>query len=119
MKFNFSVEEIQLLMKKVENTGKIAAEKLAAVSDTNVATKGYLMQKQLGKHVLKTKMLILAGEMFIQYEKEIDQSAEITKYYEELNEDDKIKNDIGNAIFPSNMKENLISEKIKYTKLIL
>ena len=41
-------------------------------SDTNSVTKEDLLQKPIGKNLVKTKMINVAGQMFIQYEKQFD-----------------------------------------------
>ena len=41
-------------------------------SDTNIVTEEDLLQKPIGENIVKTKMINVAGQMFIQYEKHFD-----------------------------------------------
>ena len=54
--------------------------------------------------------------MFIPYEKELDESNQKTKSYENYIGDDKIKNDVLNKVFEKNMTENVNSEKDEIEK---
>ena len=55
-------------------------------------------------------MITLAGQMFIEYEKELDNSNQIIKGYEEYIGDNKIKNDILDKVCGDTVKE-ICSEK--------
>ena len=57
-------------MKKDENTINDIAEKIELVSNTNIVTREEVLRKIKGKDVIKKKMLYVAGQMFIQNEKE-------------------------------------------------
>ena len=46
-------------------------------------TKEELLQKFVAKDKIDNKMITVAGQMFIEYEKELDNSNEIIKGYEE------------------------------------
>ena len=46
------------------------AEKLQLVSNTNMVTKEELLQKFVAKDVIKNKMITVAGQMLIEFEKE-------------------------------------------------
>ena len=50
-------------------------------------------------------MITIAGQMFIEYEKELDKSNQIIKGYEDYIGDDKIENDILDKICGDNVKE--------------
>ena len=52
------------------------------------------MQKLFGEDVVKTKMINFAGQVLIQYEKEIDESNQIFKKNENEIQDDKIEKDV-------------------------
>ena len=78
-------------MKKTINDN---AEKLELAANTNMVTKVKLLQKFVAKDVIKNKTITVAGQMFIEYEKEIDNSNQIIKGYEDYIGDDKIRNDI-------------------------
>ena len=86
------------------------AEKLKFVSNTNMATKEELLHKFIAKGVIKNKMINVAVQMFIEYEKEIDNSNQIIKGYEYYIGDDKIRNDILDKVCGDNIKEDC-SEK--------
>ena len=57
-------------------------------------TKEELLQKFVAKDVTKNKMITVAGQMFIVYEKELDNSNQIIKGYEDYIGDDKVRKDI-------------------------
>ena len=59
-----------------------------------MVTKEENLQKIVAKDVIKNKMIIVAGQMFIEYEKELDKSDKIIKRYEDYIDDNKIRNDI-------------------------
>ena len=88
------MDKIEQEIKQDENTINDIAEKLELVSKTNMVTKGQLLQKFVAKDVIKNKMINVAGQMFIEYEKELDNSNQIIKGYEDYIGDDKIRNDI-------------------------
>ena len=88
------MDKIELEIKQDENTINDIAEKLELTSNTNMVTKEELLQKFITKDVIKNKMINVAGQMFIEYEKELDNSNQIIKGYEEYIGDDKIRNDI-------------------------
>ena len=88
------MDKIEQAIKQDEDTVLDVAEKLKLVSNTNMATKEELFHKFITKDVIKNKMITVAGEMFIQYEKELDNSNQIIKGYEDYIGDDKIRKDI-------------------------
>ena len=55
-------------------------------------------------------MITVAGQMFIEYEKELDNSDKIIKGYEDYVGDDKIRKDILDKVCGDNVKE-ICSEK--------
>ena len=95
---------------KQENTTNDFAEKLELVSNTNMVTKEELLQKIVAKDVTKNKMITVAGHMFIEYEKELDNSNLISKGYEDYIEDNKIKNDTIDKVCGDNVRD-ICSEK--------
>ena len=99
------MDKIELEIKQDENTINEVAEKLELVSNTNMVTKQELLQKFLAKDVIKNKMINVAGQMFIEYEKELDNSNQIIKGYEDYIGDDKIRNDILDKVCSDNIKE--------------
>ena len=96
---------IEQEIKQDESTINDIAEKLELVSNTNMVTKEELLQKFVAKDVLKNKMINAAGQMFIEYEKELDSSNQIFKGYEDYIGDDKIRNDILDKVCGDNVKE--------------
>ena len=88
------MDEIEEEIKQDEKTINDLAQKLELVSNTNMATKEELLQKFVAKDVIKNKMINVAGQMFIEYEKELDNSNQIIKGYEDYIGDDKIRKDI-------------------------
>ena len=73
------MDKIEQEIKRDENTINDIVEKLELVSKTNMVTKEELLQKFITKDVIKNKMINVAGQMFIEYEKEIDNSNQIIK----------------------------------------
>ena len=104
------MDKIELEIKQDENTINDIAEKLELISNTNMVTKEELLQKFVAKDVMKNKMITVAGQMFIEYEKELNNSNQIIKGYEDYIEDDKIRNVILDKICGENVKE-ICSEK--------
>ena len=104
------MDEIELEIKQDENTINDIAEKLELISNTNMVSKDELLQKFVAKDVIENKMINVAGQMFIEYEIEIDNSNKITKEYEDYIGDDEIRNDILDKVCGDNIKEDC-SEK--------
>ena len=104
------MDKIEQEIKQDENTINDIAEKLELISNTNMVTKEELLQKFVAKDVIKNKMITVAGQMFIEYEREIDNSNQIIKEYEDYIRDDKIRNDILDKVCGDNVKE-ICSEK--------
>ena len=80
------------------------------MSNTNVVTKEELLQKFVAKDVIKNKMITVAGQMLIEYQKEIDISNQKVKGYEDYIGYDKIRNDILDKVCGDNVKK-ICSEK--------
>ena len=104
------MDKIEQEIKQDENTINDIAQKLELVSNTNMVTKEELLQKFVAKDVIKNKMINVAGQMFIEYEKELDNSNQIIKGYEDYIGDDKIRKDILDKVCGDNIKE-VCSEK--------
>ena len=98
------MDQIEQEIKLDENTINDIAEKLELVSNTNMVTKEELLQKFVAKDVIKNKMINVAGQMFIEYEKELDNSNQIIKGYEDYIGDDKIKKDILDKVCSDDIK---------------
>ena len=99
------MDKIEQEIKQDENTINDTAEKLELVSNTNMVTKEELLQKLVAKDVIKIKMITIAGQMFIEYEKELDNSNQIIKEYEDYIGDAKIRKDILDKVSGENIKE--------------
>ena len=99
------MDKIELEIKQDENTINEVAEKLELISNTNMVTKEELLQKFVAKDVIKNKMIDVAGQMFIEYEKELDNSNQIIKGYEKYIGDDKLRNDILDKVCGENVKD--------------
>ena len=104
------MDKIELEIKQDEKTKNDIAAKLELVSNTNMVTKEELLQKFVAKDVIKNKMITVAGQMFIEYEKEVDNSDKIIKGYEDYIGDDKIRKDILDKVCGDNVRE-ICSEK--------
>ena len=109
------MDKIEQEIKQDENTINDIAQKLELVSNTNMATKEELLQKFVAKDLIKNKMINVAGQMFIEYEKELDNSNQIIKGYEDCIGDDKIRKDILDKVCGDNIKE-ICSEKDEFYK---
>ena len=83
-----------------------------------MVTKEELLQKFVAKDVIKNKMITVAGQMFIEYEKELDSSDKIINGYGGYIGDNKIRNDILDKVCGDNVK-NLCSEKDEVDKNFL
>ena len=110
------MDKIELEIKRDENMINDIAEKLELISNTNMITKEELLQKFVAKDVIKNKMITDAGQMFIEYEKEIDNSNQIIKGYEDYIGDDKIRYDIFEKVCGENITE-VGSEKDEVYKI--
>ena len=75
-----------------------------------MVTKEKLLQKFVAEDVIKNKMITVAGQMFNEYERELDNSDKIFKAYEDYTGDNKIRNDILDKFCGENVKE-ICSEK--------
>ena len=106
---------MELEIKQDENTINDIAEKLELLSNTNMVTKEELLHTFIAKDVIKNKMITIAGQMFIEYEKELDNSNQIIKGYEDYIGDDKIRKDILDKVCGDNIKEDC-SEKDEVCK---
>ena len=104
------MDKIELEIKQDESTINDFAGKLELVSNTNMVTKEELLQKFVAKDVIKNKMITVAGQIFIEHEKELDNSDKTIKGYEDYIGDNKIRNDILDKVCGDNLKENC-SEK--------
>ena len=99
------MDKIEQENKQDEDTIIDIAEKLELVSKTNMVTKEELLQKFVAKDVIKNKMINVAGQMFIEYEKELDIYNQIIKGYEDYIGDDKVRKDILDKVCGDNVKE--------------
>ena len=104
------MDKIELEIKQDENTINDFSEKLELVSNTNMVTKEELLEKFVAKDAIKNKMISVAGQMFIEYEKELDNSDKIIKGYEDYIGNDKIRKDILDKVYGENIK-GICSEK--------
>ena len=104
------MDKLELEKRQDDNTLNDIAEKLQLVSNTNMVTKEELLQKFVAKDVIKNKMITVAGQMFIEYEKELDNSDKIIKGYEDYLGGNKNRNDILDKVCGDNVKK-ICSEK--------
>ena len=112
------MDKIESEMKRDEKTINDIAEKLELVANTNTVTKVELLQKFVAKDVKKNKTITVAGQMFYEYEKEIDNSNQIFKGFEHYIGDDKIRNDILDRVC-GDCVEEVDLRKMKFIKIIL
>ena len=78
------MDKTNLQSKRDQKTINVIAEKLEKLSNTNMVTEDELLHKFVAKDVIKNKMITVAGQMFIEYEKELDNSNQKLKGYEDL-----------------------------------
>ena len=64
-----------------------------------------LLQKFVAKDVIKDRMITVAGQMFFEYEKKLDNWDKIIKRFEDYIGDNKIRKDILNKVCGDNVKE--------------
>ena len=83
------MDKIELEIKPDENTISAFAEKVELVSNTKMVTREEFLQKFVAKDVIKNKMITVAGQMFIEYERESDNSDKIINGYEDYIGDKK------------------------------
>ena len=113
------MDKLELEIKRDDNTINGIAEKFELISNTNMVTKEELLQKFVATDVMKNKMITVAGQMFIEYEKEVYNSNQIIRGYEEYIGDNKNKNDLLDKVCRQNVKD-ICSEKDEvYKKIIL
>ena len=112
------MDKIELEIKQDENTKNDIAEKLELVSNTNMVTKEELFPKIVAKDVIKNKTINVAGKMFIEYEKELDNTVQIMKRCEDYIGDDKIRKDILDKVCGDNIKK-FVLRKMKFIKIFL
>ena len=71
-----------------------------------MVAKEEVLQKFVAKDVIKNKMITVAGQMFIEYEKEVDNSDKIIKRYKDYVGDNKIRKDILDKVCGENVKDS-------------
>ena len=76
-----------------------------------MVTKEELLHQFVAKDVLKNKMKTTAGQIFTEYENELDKSNQIIKSYENFLGDSKIENVILDKICGDNLQINMFCEK--------
>ena len=110
------MDKIELETKQDERTINDIAEKSELVTNIKIVLKEELLQKFVAKDVIKNKMITVAGQMFIEYEKELDNSDKIIKGYEDYIGDNKIRNDILDKVCGDNVKDNCSENDEVYKK---
>ena len=76
------MDKIKLQIKQIDNRINDNAKILELVSNRDSRAKEELLHQLIAKEVVISKVLNLAVEMFIQYEKELGESNQIIKGYE-------------------------------------
>ena len=99
------MDKIELEIEQDENAINDIAEKLELVAKTIMVTKEELLPILVAKDVIKNKMITVAGQMFIEYEIELDNSNQIIKEYENCIRDNKIRNDKLDKVCDGDVKE--------------
>ena len=84
-----------------------------------MVTKEKLLQKFVAKDVIKNRMITVAGQMFIEYEEELDNSNQIIKSYEDYMSDKKIKNDILDKVCRDDVEKTCFEKDEVYKKILL
>ena len=112
------MDKIEKEIKRDENTITDFAEKSELVAITSMVAKEELLQKFVAEDVIKNKMITVAGQMFFEYEKELENSNQINKSYEDYIADNKMKNDILDKVCGDNVKKSVLG-KMKFIKIIL
>ena len=99
------MHEIELQVKQDENTVNNSAEIRKLVNNTNTLTTEEILHQQIAEDVVNSKVLNVADDKFIQFEKEPDESNQIIKCSEKYIGDDQIKYDLLNNVFESIIKK--------------
>ena len=84
---------------------------IEVVSHTNISTKEKTTHELIGKDGFKTNLLNEAGEMFLQYDKDLDESNLTIENYEKYIGDDNIRKDVINPVFINSIVKNTGSQK--------
>ena len=71
------MDKEELEIKQDENRINYIGEKIEKVSNTNMMIEEERLQKFIAKDILIKKLITVAGQMFIEYEKELDNSNQI------------------------------------------
>ena len=79
-----------------------------------MVTKEELVHNFVAKDVKRTILITVAGEMFVEYDKEIDNSNQIIKENEDNIGDNKFKNDNIDKVCANNVKEICSEEDVVY-----
>ena len=74
------LDKMDLEKKRDENTINDFAEKTKIFSSTNMVTKK-MLHTFVAKDVIKNKMITVAGQMFLEKEKKLDNSNQLTNGY--------------------------------------
>ena len=72
----------RLAKKQHENAPKSTSEKLQAVSNTNSARNERILHEIISKGLIKSKILVFEGPVFSQYEKQLQESNQVSKIHE-------------------------------------
>ena len=83
-----------------------------------MVTKEEFLQKFVAKDVIKNKIITVAGQMFLEYEKELDSSDKIIKGYEDYIGVKKMGNDILDKVCGDSV-EKFVLRKMKFIKIFL
>ena len=82
-----------------------------------MVTKEEILQKHVAKDVLKNKMITVAGQMFFEYEKELDNSNQIIKGYEDCIGDKKVKKDILDKVCGAEVEEYCSAKDVAHKNI--
>ena len=91
--FILDMSKIELETERDDSTINDFAEEINMVLKTKMVKKEEILHKFVAKDVIKNKMIAVAGQMFVEYEKELDNSNQTIKGYVDCIGDNKIGND--------------------------
>ena len=110
------MDKIELETKQDENTINDIAEKLGIVSNTKMVTKEELLQNFVAEDARKSKMINVAVQMIIEYEKRLNNSDKIMKGNEDYIGDNEIRRDKLDKVCGDNVNESCSEKDEVYEK---
>ena len=101
------MNQIETEIKKMDdNTINEIAEELQVVYNAKIKTQTELLNQLIAKDVVRNKIINVPGQLFFEYENELDESQQRIKCYENYFDDDKIKYGVLKRVLQNNEKKS-------------